>query len=196
MRWTRSEAATAEAKKAEGASCTALRTPSPPIFTGRVACVHAGSSSPKWMFVIPLRDDFRSPSYSCSTGERKQGAVLRLYKSFGRAKECFRRRMASWAGRSWSLSPILLSMSVLDVRMSEMEDTSPTGDPSKVAFAGSTIWAPGRNCRMELTVSGSSQMISDFSLLSCNHIRAPSRSTTSRSCLRFSTLPPRVPSSR
>ena len=142
MRWTRSEAATAETKKAEGASCTALRTPSPPIFTGRVACVHAGLSSPKWMFVIPLRDDFRSPSYSCSTGERKQGAVLRLYKSFGRAKECFRRRMASWAGRSWSLSPIFLSMSVLDVRMSEMEDTSPTGDPSKVAFAGSTIWAP------------------------------------------------------
>ena len=45
MWWTRSEEAAAEARKAEGASCTALRIPSPPIFTGRVACAHAGSSS-------------------------------------------------------------------------------------------------------------------------------------------------------
>ena len=45
----------AEARKAEGASCIALLIRSPPIFTGSVACVHAGSSSQKCMFVIPLR---------------------------------------------------------------------------------------------------------------------------------------------
>ena len=33
---TRSEEAAAEAKKAEGASCTALRIPSPPNFTGKI----------------------------------------------------------------------------------------------------------------------------------------------------------------
>ena len=36
----------AEARKAEGASCTVLLIPSPPIFTGSVPCVHAGSSLP------------------------------------------------------------------------------------------------------------------------------------------------------
>ena len=41
-----SEAA-AEAKKAEGASCTALLIPIPPNRTGRVACVQAGSSAVK-----------------------------------------------------------------------------------------------------------------------------------------------------
>ena len=39
---TRSEEAAAEAKKAEGASCTALRIPGPPNFTGKDACVHPG----------------------------------------------------------------------------------------------------------------------------------------------------------
>ena len=36
--------AAAEERKAEGASCTALRIPSPPAFTGRDACFHALSS--------------------------------------------------------------------------------------------------------------------------------------------------------
>ena len=78
MWWTRSEEAAAEARKAEGASCTALRIPSPPIFTGRVACAHAGSSSVKSIFVIRPMIAWRSLSYSCNTGERKQGEVLRL----------------------------------------------------------------------------------------------------------------------
>ena len=78
MRLTRSEVAVAEARKAEGASCTVLRIPSLPILTGSVAYVHAGSSSLKCMFVMPLRVDLKSSSYSCNTGERKQGTVLRL----------------------------------------------------------------------------------------------------------------------
>ena len=137
MWWKRSEEAAAEARKAEGASCTALRIPSPPIFTGRVACAHAGSSSVKCIFVIRPMNAWRSLSYSCNTGERSE--VLRLYRSFGRAKVCLTRRIASWAESCSSLSPILFSMPIFIVRTSEMEWTSPIDDPKWVAFVGSTI---------------------------------------------------------
>ena len=40
--WNNAVDNAAEARKAEGVSCTALLIPSPPIFTGSVACVHAG----------------------------------------------------------------------------------------------------------------------------------------------------------
>ena len=49
-------------------------------------------------------------------------------------------RKASWVEKNWSLSPILFSMLILDVRISEMDDRSPIDDPNMVAFAGSTIW--------------------------------------------------------
>ena len=45
---TRLEEPAADARKAEGASCTALQMPSPPIFTGSEAWVHAEPESPKW----------------------------------------------------------------------------------------------------------------------------------------------------
>lgn len=85
-----------------------------PIFTGSIACVHVGSSSPKCGLVMPLRVNFRSSSYSCNTGERKQDTILRLYRSLGRVKEFFRRleKGVMWrkAGRKLSLSPNLISM--------------------------------------------------------------------------------------
>ena len=118
---TRSEEAAADAKKAEGASCTALRTPSLPNFTGKVACSHAGSDSSKWMLVIPQTIDRNALSYTSKAGERKHGDVLRLYNSFGMAKECFRRRMASWEERCTSLSPIFFSKAVFSSRMLLME---------------------------------------------------------------------------
>eukprot|EP00731_Ephydatia_muelleri_P038056 Em0642g1a len=43
------EEAAAEAKKAEGASCTALRIPSPPRRTGKVDCVQEWSFSASWI---------------------------------------------------------------------------------------------------------------------------------------------------
>ena len=70
-----SKQAAAEAKKAEGASCTALLIPSPPLLTGSIAWDQAGSS--KWMLTILLTVDLKRLSYSWRLGERKQGEVLR-----------------------------------------------------------------------------------------------------------------------
>ena len=47
-----------------------------------------------------------------------------------------------------------------------MEWTSPIDDPNRVAFVGSTTWAPRREDRMESVVLGLAQMISDFSMFS------------------------------
>ena len=56
-----SEEAAAEATKAEGASCTALRKSSPPQFTGREAWIQEGSSPPsKWMLQMELKMDLSS----------------------------------------------------------------------------------------------------------------------------------------
>jgi hypothetical protein len=46
--------AAAEAKKAEGASCTALLNPNPPELTGRLAWRHAGSETDKETLQMPL----------------------------------------------------------------------------------------------------------------------------------------------
>ena len=62
MWWTRSEEAAAEARKAEGASCTALRIPRPPNFTRSEAWVQARSSSLKWVLVIVLTMDLSRSS--------------------------------------------------------------------------------------------------------------------------------------
>ena len=53
----RSKEVAAEAKKAEGASCTALQIPRPPNLTGREACVQAMSSVVKHMLVMLLTVD-------------------------------------------------------------------------------------------------------------------------------------------
>ena len=47
MQWTRSMEALAEDKYADGARSAALRMPSPPSRTGRVAWLHAGSALTK-----------------------------------------------------------------------------------------------------------------------------------------------------
>ena len=134
-------------------------------------------------------------SYSYSAGDRKQGAVLRLYRSFGSAKECFKSRMASWEERCWSLSPILLNMAVFSLRRSVMEVTSPIEDPNKVAHDRSITLALGREDKMLLAISGE-PIISVFPAFSISPIEEPTRSTTCTSWRKFSSLPPRVPSSR
>ena len=57
----------AEARKAEGASRVALRTPNPPVRTGRDAWVQAESE--RSMFKMVPRSDLRRVSKSCSAGE-------------------------------------------------------------------------------------------------------------------------------
>ena len=49
-----------------------------------------------------------------------------------------------------------------------MDDTSPIDDPNKVAFAGSTTWAPGSEGRMVSVMSALEQIISDLCLFKCN----------------------------
>ena len=49
--------AVAEAIKAEGASCTERLIPRPSTLIGRLACDQAGSSSEKWMLLMPLTID-------------------------------------------------------------------------------------------------------------------------------------------
>ena len=60
--WVRSEQAAAETKKAEDASCIALRIPRPPHLTGRVAWVHAGTFSFNLMLAMLLTVDFSNSS--------------------------------------------------------------------------------------------------------------------------------------
>ena len=159
---TRSEEAAADAKTAEGASCTAHRTPSPPNFTGKVACSQAGSDSSKWMLVIPLTIDRNVLLYTSKAGERKHGDVLRLYNSFGMAKECFRRRMASWEERCTSLSPIFFSKAVFSSKILLMEEILPTEDPTKDASLGFTHFAFRSKLAKGAAVSSFPQITSDF----------------------------------
>ena len=74
MWWVRSELAAAEARKAEGASCTALLISSPPDLTGSEAWVQAVSS--RLMLVMSLTIDLRISSYLWRLGERKLGDDL------------------------------------------------------------------------------------------------------------------------
>ena len=42
--------------------------------------------------------------------DKKQGAVLKMYKIFGMARECFISTMASWPSKTWSLDPRVLRL--------------------------------------------------------------------------------------
>ena len=86
-------------QEGRGASCTALRKPSPPYFTGRDAWVHAEVLGSKLMLVMAPTMDLSLSSDNARLGERKQGEVLRVYRSFGMAKEWQSRRMAIIYGR-------------------------------------------------------------------------------------------------
>ena len=72
-----------EARKADGATSTALRTPSPPNFTGSDACVQALSSLATAVFVTSLKIKRKVLSYSISISDLKQRAVRSRYWSFG-----------------------------------------------------------------------------------------------------------------
>ena len=71
MWWVRSELAAAEARKAEGASCTELLIPRHPDLTGSEAWVQTVSS--RLMLVMSLTMDLRVSSYLWRLGKRKLG---------------------------------------------------------------------------------------------------------------------------
>ena len=77
-----------------------------------------------------------------------------------------------------------------------IEATSPMGEPSKVALAVSSTWAPGIADRMGLVVAGLVQITSDFSWFKCRPNSDPTHCTISRSWLMSSRVPPTEPSSR
>ena len=97
MSCTRSAEPAAEAKKAEGASRVALRTPKPPHLTGSDAWDEA--ESVRLMFRMLLRSDLSRESKTCSSGAKKHGEMRKVYKSLGRAKGCLKRLNASCACR-------------------------------------------------------------------------------------------------
>ena len=64
--------------------------------------------------------------------------------------------------RCWSLSPMVVRWQILSLMTNVIEVTSPMGEPSKVALAGSSTWAPGIADRMGLAIVGLVQITSDF----------------------------------
>ena len=132
------------------------------------------------------------------SGRQNQGAVLKQCISFERAKECLRRTMASWVDRCANLSPMVFRALHLSASVLEMEETSPMGGPKRVASWGSTTRAPGIESSKGSIVSllQELQIISDFTSFNSRQISAPTLTTSSKSCLRSSVLPPWVPSSR
>ena len=80
--------------------------------------------------------------YSWRLGDRKQGADPRQCSSFGRAKERFMRRRASWVSRCTSLLPMIFRASTFSLRVVEMAEIPPMGELNRVASLVSTTNAP------------------------------------------------------
>ena len=71
--------------------------------------------------------------------DKKQRAVLRMYKIFGMARECFISRMASWPSKTWSLDPRVLRLWIFLRIAEERESESLMGLPKRVASLGSVL---------------------------------------------------------
>jgi hypothetical protein len=97
----------AEAKKAEGASMTALLTPRPPEETGKEAW--SQPESDRCMLHMDSNRDLWRSSNEERSWEPKHGAVRRTYRSLGREKAFLNKQRASWAWRALSLSPRISS---------------------------------------------------------------------------------------
>ena len=110
------------------------------------------------------------------------------------ANELRRRRRASCVERCRSLSPMVVRWQILSLMTDMIEATSPMGEPSKVAIAGSSTWAPGIADRMRLAVAGLVQITSDFRRFKCRPNSDPTHCTISRSWLMSSHVPSTEPS--
>ena len=89
-----------EARKADGASSTALRTPNPPDLTDKEAWDQYGLLVSSGVFVTLLKMEHSTAPYSAKDVDLKQGAVHNRYISFGMEKEWTRSNRASWAERT------------------------------------------------------------------------------------------------
>ena len=126
-------------------------------------------------------------------GGRKQSAVLRQCSSFGRVIKCFTRR-ALQVARCASISPIIFKASIFSLRVVEMAEMPPMGEPNSVASLVSTTNAPDRDNNKDTLASWLQQMTTAVSSsFSCNPISSPTFSTTCRPCLMSSILHRRHP---
>ena len=102
----------AEAKKAEGASITALLILKPPAITGRLACDHWMSSK--------STSSTRTASNLLNSEMSLQGDVLRVYNNLDLLKQFRRRLWTSWACISDNRSMVLVRSSILELNARSM----------------------------------------------------------------------------
>ena len=143
MEWTREAVEWAEARKAEGVTSTALQTPRPPNLTGREAWSQAGLERVRGVLVILLRAATRTESksirefeaWSCPKKMQKfRNGKRRMKQGEGVMS---RKDIETFTHRLKSGGLILNSWYVTQL-------TTPMGEPSKEAWDGSTVWAPGK----------------------------------------------------
>ena len=189
----RGEQPAADAKKADGVSCVALRTLIPPLQTGEVACDQTKSLS-RLMFRTVLRIDRSSRSKSSRHGDRKHGAVLRVYNNLGVAMQWRSRRIASCLLRRHSLDPMTFKELTLSVIAALMETSWPIGEPRRVTSLGLTLQRSGAAARICLPAD-SVQINSVLNRLRCSPNDAASCSTNLKSSKTSGPDPPMVPPS-
>ena len=123
-----------EAKKAEGASDTALLIHKPPAFTGRWTCDHWMSSrSP---FNILMRPSLRTVSNLVNSGLSLHGHVLRMYNNLSMRKLFRRRLRVLWACSSDNRPMALVRSSFLVISAMSMAGPLRIGAPSNVMSTG------------------------------------------------------------
>ena len=115
----------------EVASCTALRSPSPPYLTGRVACAQAGPSSRMNVSHITLY----GLEHNIIGSEMSRGEVgwsSEGEEEFGNGKGVLQLEDAIMAVICCNLLPITLRALILSFREAEMQSELPRGDPRKL----------------------------------------------------------------
>ena len=127
----------AEAKKAEGASRAALRIPSPPSLTGRLACIQLTSDI--LMLMILESPDLSSASNRSSSGWSEQGEDRSVYKSFGVLRADFKMTNASCDERSFRRSMARARSEHRTDNAWSRARPGKIGAPSKLASIGWTL---------------------------------------------------------
>ena len=135
-------------------------------------------------------------SKSSSKVDRKQGAVLRMYKILGKVKAFRSRVRASCACRSFNLSPKVCKECIFDP-MAELTDISPPmGDPRSMALGELTTVKDGKADIIVDTALSSSLMISLYLVLRTRPRSFEASIRNLESLNTSSTGPSKVPSSR
>ena len=109
------------------------------------------------------------------------------------AEEWWSSIIASCEGRYLRLSLIVFNIPIFSCSLAEIQEVSPIGEPSRVAFSRAVTQAFGKAQSSVPMETWSEQMISDLWWFRWRPSSAPSLTIRSRSCSTSSNLPPRVP---